>query len=65
MFADNHFKILISILLDMYKGLGLLDHRILLFLIFGEISILFKDLPGGPMVKTLNSQCRGPGFDPW
>ena len=21
--------------------------------------------PGGPVVKTLHSQCRGPGFDPW
>ena len=23
------------------------------------------DFPGGPVVKTLCSQCRGPGFDPW
>ena len=23
------------------------------------------DFPGGPMAKTVNSQCRGPGFDPW
>lgn len=23
------------------------------------------DLPGGPETKTSNSQCRGPGFDPW
>ena len=22
------------------------------------------DFPGGPVVKTLRSQCRGPGFDP-
>ena len=22
-------------------------------------------LPGGPVVRTLSSQCRGPGFDPW
>ena len=22
-------------------------------------------LPGDPVVKTLHSQCRGPGFDPW
>ena len=21
--------------------------------------------PGGPVSKTLHSQCRGPGFDPW
>ena len=21
--------------------------------------------PGGPAVKTLSSQCRKPGFDPW
>ena len=24
-----------------------------------------QDFPGGPAVKTLCSQCRGPGFDPW
>ena len=23
------------------------------------------DFPGGAVVKTLCSQCRGPGFDPW
>ena len=23
------------------------------------------DFPGGPVAKTLCSQCRGPGFDPW
>ena len=23
------------------------------------------DFPGGTVVKTLRSQCRGPGFDPW
>ena len=23
------------------------------------------EFPGGPVVKTLHSQCRGPGFDPW
>ena len=23
------------------------------------------DFPGGPVVKTPHSQCRGPGFDPW
>ena len=23
------------------------------------------DFPGGPVVKTLHSQCRGPGFNPW
>ena len=23
------------------------------------------DFPGGPVVKTLRSQCRGPGFHPW
>ena len=22
-------------------------------------------LPGGPVAKTLKTQCRGPGFDPW
>ena len=24
-----------------------------------------QDFPGGPRAKTLNSQCREPGFDPW
>ena len=24
-----------------------------------------RDLPGGPVAKTLHSQCRGPGFSPW
>ena len=24
-----------------------------------------KDFPGGAVVKTLSSQCRGPGFNPW
>jgi len=23
------------------------------------------DLPGGPVAKTLCSQCRGPGLNPW
>ena len=23
------------------------------------------DFPGGPMAKTLLSECRGPGFQPW
>ena len=23
------------------------------------------DFPGGPVVKTPHSQCRGPRFDPW
>ena len=23
-----------------------------------------EDFPGGPVIKTLSSQCRGPGFDP-
>ena len=24
-----------------------------------------RDFPGGPVAKTLRSQCRGPGFDSW
>ena len=24
-----------------------------------------RDVHGGPVAKTLHSQCRGPGFDPW
>ena len=23
-----------------------------------------KDFPGGPVAKTVRSQCRGPGFNP-
>ena len=26
---------------------------------------LERDFPGGPVAKTLSSQCRGPRFDPW
>ena len=26
---------------------------------------LLKGFPGGPVAKTLRSQCRGPGIDPW
>ena len=25
----------------------------------------FGDFLGGPVAKTLASQCRGPGFGPW
>ena len=25
----------------------------------------YRDFPGGPVAKTLHSQCRGPRFDPW
>ena len=25
----------------------------------------YRDFPGGPVAKTLYSQCRGSGFDPW
>ena len=28
-------------------------------------SLQKKDFPSGPVAKTLHSQCRGPGFDPW
>ena len=33
----------------------------------GHIAInkMSRDFPGGPEVKTLNSQCRGLKFDPW
>ena len=24
-----------------------------------------EDFPGGPVAKTLSSQCRSPGFEPW
>ena len=26
---------------------------------------MVQDFPGGPVAKTLPSQCRGLGFDPW
>ena len=28
-------------------------------------AVLARDFPGGPMAKTLHSQCWGPGFNPW
>ena len=28
-------------------------------------SIHKREFHGGPVVKTLHSHCRGPGFDPW
>ena len=28
-------------------------------------SLQKKDFPSGPVAKTLHSQCRGPGFNPW
>ena len=33
----------------------------------GHIAInkMSRDFPGGSVVKTLNSQCRGLKFDPW
>ena len=36
----------------------------------GFTSLFFKkrqfgDFPDGPVAKTLISQCRGAGFDPW
>ena len=24
-----------------------------------------REFPGGPVVRTLHSHCRGPGFNPW
>ena len=30
-----------------------------------QVKINRVDFPGGPVVKTLCSQCRGPEFDPW
>ena len=27
--------------------------------------VVCRDFPGGPVSKTLPSECRGPGFDPW
>ena len=31
----------------------------------GNVHAIRWDFPGGPVVKTLCSQCMGPGFDPW
>ena len=28
-------------------------------------NLISRDFPGGPVTRTLHSQCRGPGFDPW
>ena len=25
----------------------------------------YRDFPGDPVAKTLHSQCREPGFNPW
>ena len=30
-----------------------------------NIELSYGDFPGGAVVKTPHSQCRGPGFDPW
>ena len=28
-------------------------------------NVMSKRIPGGPVAKTVSSQCRRPGFDPW
>ena len=35
------------------------------FLSFFYMKHRYRDLADGPVAKTLCSQCRGPGFDPW
>ena len=30
-----------------------------------DLNVVRRDFPGGPVVKTPHSQCRGHGFDPW
>ena len=30
-----------------------------------DLKLNIQDFPRGPVAKTLWSQCRGPGFDPW
>ena len=30
-----------------------------------EYEKMYRDFPGGPVAKTLCSQCRGPRFDSW
>ena len=32
---------------------------------FCNLKTFFRDFPDGPVAKTLCSQCRGPGFNPW
>ena len=41
----------------------IVDIKNYLFLRY-DFEIPFQDFPGGPVAKTLCSQCRGPGFDP-
>ena len=31
----------------------------------GSVKTLVRDVPGGPVVKTLRFHCRGRGLDPW
>lgn len=47
------FKVLISFLLDKYPEVGLLDHMVVLFLIFWEIAILFS-IVAAPMCISWN-----------
>ena len=35
----------------------------LFFLVSSLQNLVCRDFPGGPVVKTLRSQCRGPGFN--
>ena len=35
------------------------------FMILASKVLLFQDFPGGPVAKTLCSQCRRHGFNPW
>ena len=37
----------------------------ILFFRFFPIIRHYREFPGGPVAKTLYSQCRGPGFNPW
>ena len=53
-----------SLKIDPRKRLHLLPDVFILVLFFFKLMSTW-DFPGGPVAKTLNSQCRGPGFDPW
>ena len=36
-----------------------------IFLYIQFLKVTLRDFPGGPVVKTPGTQCRGPNFNPW
>ena len=51
----NHFSV----------HLKLTQHKSTLLHFTSILKKAYRDFPGGTMVKTPRSQCRGPRFDPW